>query len=79
LKVIRAAGYHFAERPFTVTEAKAAREAFLTSSTSYVLPVTRIDGVPVGDGRPGALTMALRQHYMTYMAEHKMAQARLGA
>jgi D-alanine transaminase len=79
LKVIRAAGYHFAERPFTVTEAKAAREAFLTSSTSYVLPVTRIDGAPVGDGRPGALTMALRQHYMTYMAEHKMAQARLGA
>jgi D-alanine transaminase len=79
LKVIRAAGYHFAERPFTVAEAKAAREAFLTSSTSYVLPVTRIDGVPVGDGRPGALTMALRQHYMTYMAEHKMAQARLGA
>ena len=79
LKVIRAAGYHFAERPFTVTEAKAAREAFLTSSTSYVLPVTRIDGAPVGDGRPGALTMALRQHYMTYMAEHKMAPARPGA
>jgi D-alanine transaminase len=79
LKVIRAAGHHFAERPFTVTEAKAAREAFLTSSTSYVLPVTRIDGAPVGDGHPGALTMALRQHYMTYMAEHKMAQARPGA
>jgi len=68
LKVIRAAGYGFAERPFTVAEAKAAREAFITSSTSYVMPVTRIDGVPVGDGRPGALTMALRQQYVDYMA-----------
>jgi len=67
LKVIEAEGYGFEERSFTVAEAKAAREAFLTSSTSYVLPVTRIDEAPVGDGRPGPLTAALRQHYMDYM------------
>jgi len=75
LKVIRAAGYEFAERPFTVAEAKSAREAFLTSSTSYVMPVTRIDGAPIGDGRPGALTMALRQNYMAYMADRQEAAA----
>jgi D-alanine transaminase len=79
LKLIRAAGYDFAERPFTVAEAKAAREAFLTSSTSYVMPVTRIDGAPVGDGRPGPLTLALRQHYMAYMASHQAATAGMDA
>ena len=75
LKVIRDAGYDFAERPFTVAEAKAAREAFLTSSTSYVMPVTRIDGTPIGDGRPGPLTLALRQHYMAYMANQQAVTA----
>lgn len=69
LKVIRAEGYDFAERPFTVAEAKTAREAFLTSSTSYVMPVTRIDGTPVSDGRPGPLTAALRRHYADYLAD----------
>ena len=69
LKLIREEGYEFAERAFTVTEAKSAREAFMTSSTSFVMPITRIDDTTVGDGRPGPLTMALRQHYMKYMAQ----------
>jgi D-alanine transaminase len=78
LKVIRAEGYEFVERAFTLAEAMAAREAFLTSSTSYVMPVTRIDGAPVGDGRPGTLTMALRQHYMDYMADQSEAELEVG-
>jgi D-alanine transaminase len=68
LKLIRAEGYRFEERPFTVAEAKAAREAFLTSSSSFVLPVTRIDQTQVADGRPGPLTLALRRHYLAYVA-----------
>ena len=68
LKLIRAEGYKFEERPFSVAEAKAAREAFLTSSSSFVLPVTRIDGTSVADGRPGPLTLALRRHYLAYIA-----------
>jgi len=68
LKLIRAEGYKFEERPFSVAEAKAAREAFLTSSSSLVLPVTRIDGTSVADGRPGPLTLALRRHYLAYIA-----------
>jgi D-alanine transaminase len=54
------------ERPFTVAEAKAAREAFLTSTTSAVLAVTRIDGAKVGGGRPGKLFGALRRLYLDY-------------
>ncbi|MFO0997225.1 MAG: D-amino-acid transaminase [Alphaproteobacteria bacterium] len=54
------------ERAFTVAEAKAAREAFLTSTTSAVLPVVAIDGTAVGDGKPGPLTRALREYYLAH-------------
>ncbi len=57
------AGYRVVERSFTLDEALAAAEAFLTSTTSHVMPVVRIDGRPVGDGRPGPLTGALQEKY----------------
>jgi len=67
LELIKAEGYELEERAFSVEEAKAAREAFLTSSTSFVLPITQLDGQPIGNGHPGILTGKLRQHYMDYM------------
>jgi D-alanine transaminase len=57
----REAGLDFIERPFSLEEAKFAREAFITSTTSLILPVTRLDGASIGDGRPGPVTHALRQ------------------
>ena len=54
-------GLGIAERSFTVDEARAAREAFVTSATNTVMPVVRIDGVPVGDGKPGAVSQKLRK------------------
>jgi len=51
-------------RPFTVAEAKQAREAFFTAASAFVTPVTAIDGVPVGDGRPGPVAQRLRKLYM---------------
>jgi len=48
------------ERVFTVAEAKAAREAFITSAGGTVMPVVRIDGSPVGNGAPGLLSLRLR-------------------
>lgn len=71
LKLIKAEGYDLEERSFSVAEAKDAREAFLTSSTSFVLPVTQIDGQPVGNGHPGILTGKLRQHYVDYVQSLK--------
>jgi D-alanine transaminase len=56
LDIIRREGYGFVERPFTVAEAKAAREAFLTSTVVDLLPVVRIDGDRVGSGAPGPLS-----------------------
>jgi len=67
LSLIRNEGYELEERAFSVEEAKAAKEAFLTSSTSLVLPITALDGQPIGNGHPGILTGKLRQIYIQYM------------
>ena len=63
IDAIAAQGLTFEERAFTVAEALAAREAFLTSASQTVMPVVRIDGRPVGDGKPGAVATGLRQAY----------------
>lgn len=68
LDIIRREGYRFVERPFSVVEARAAREAFLTSTTAELLPVVRIDGKPVADGKPGPLSQKLREAYLTHAA-----------
>ena len=52
------------ERPFTVEEAKGAAEAFITSASTFVLPVVSIDGETVGDGTPGPITSRLREIYV---------------
>ncbi len=61
-------GIRFTERPFTVDEAKEASEAFLTSASSYVMPVTRIDDKVIGNGKAGSVTTALGERYLSYMS-----------
>ena len=63
LDAIHAQGLRLEERPFTVAEAAAAEEAFVTSASQIVLPVVRINGRPVGSGRPGPVTTALRREF----------------
>ena len=76
----QAAGLDFEERPFTVEEARQAREAFLTSSTNLVMPVVRIDDQAIGNGHPGMLTIKLRQLYLDYVtAAPAKASARASA
>jgi D-alanine transaminase len=55
----RGPGPKVVERPFSVAEAKAAAEAFLTSTTSAVMPVIRIDDAVIGDGKPGPVARRL--------------------
>ena len=67
LSVMRLAkenGLTIEERAFSVDEALGAAEAFLTSASSLVMPVVSIDGKPVGDGKPGAMTRRLRRVYL---------------
>ncbi len=54
------------QRAFSVAEAQAAREAFLTSTTSLVLPVTEIDGKAIGNGKAGSFALKLRAIYLDY-------------
>jgi D-alanine transaminase len=71
LALVHAEGVDVEERPFSREEVQSAREAFLTSSTNFVMPVTRIDGKPVGNGHPGLLTGKLRDYYMGYVEDLK--------
>lgn len=68
LKLTGGPDLKFEERAFTVEEAYAAREAFLSSATTYVMPITRIDGRAVGDGKPGPIALKLRKAYQDYAA-----------
>ena len=72
LAVIEAAteaGLTFSERPFMPEEALAAREAFITSSSSHVMAVTEINGKSVGNGHVGELTSRLLDLYVAYIEE----------
>ncbi|HTP93808.1 MAG TPA: D-amino-acid transaminase [Xanthobacteraceae bacterium] len=63
LDAVKAQKLAFEERAFTLEEAYAAREAFITSATQIVLPVVRIDGRQIGDGKPGPIATALRREF----------------
>ncbi len=64
LRFAREAQMEVEERPFTIDEAKAADEAFVTSASTFVMPVVDIDGVALGDGRPGPVAKRLREIYL---------------
>ncbi len=63
LDVLKAQGVPVEQRPFTIPEAQAAREAFVTSASATVMPVVKIDGRAVADGKPGPLTLRLREKF----------------
>jgi branched-chain amino acid aminotransferase len=63
------------QRALPAAELRAAREVFLSSSGGGVLPVTRIDGLPVGDGQVGPLTRQLEQTYWDWHGDARYRQA----
>ncbi len=64
----------FSERPFSREEAVSAREAFISSSTSLIKPVTAIDGEPVAGGRVGPVCRKLIAAYAAHMAGQRAAE-----
>jgi len=64
LRLAQEAQMEIEERPFTIDEAKAADEAFYTSSSAFVTPVVAIDGAMVGTGKPGPVARRLREIYL---------------
>jgi D-alanine transaminase len=64
LRLAALEGVTLEERPFSVADALSAREAFMTAASAFVLPVIEIDGVGIGDGRPGPIAGKFRELYI---------------
>ncbi|HLG85727.1 MAG TPA: D-amino-acid transaminase [Alphaproteobacteria bacterium] len=60
-------------RPFTPAEAYEAREAFLTSATTFCLPIVEIDGHSIANGHPGGIATQLRAGYLDYARKRQSA------
>jgi branched-subunit amino acid aminotransferase/4-amino-4-deoxychorismate lyase len=73
IELLRRDGVEVREAVVWPDDLRGAGEAFITSSIRGVVPVSRVDGSPVGDGRPGPVTRRLMERY----AEHLAAVAAL--
>lgn len=67
LRFAKSAQMEIEERSFTIEEAKNADEAFITSASTFVMPVVEIDGAKLGDGKPGDVALRLREIYLEEM------------
>ncbi len=67
LELAKNSGVPVAERAFTMSDVKNAAEAFLTSTSANVLPVTSVNGKPVGNGKVGPVTRKLAQLYLDHI------------
>ena len=64
LRFAREAQMQVEERAFTIAEAQGADEAFITSASTFVMPVVEVDGAAVGTGKPGPVAARLREIYL---------------
>ncbi len=64
LKYAAEAQMEIEERPFTISEAQAADEAFFTSASAFVMPVVEVDGVALNGGKVGPVAQRLREIYL---------------
>ncbi|MCB2111471.1 D-amino-acid transaminase [Albidovulum sp.] len=64
LRYAREAQMVVEERAFTIAEAQAADEAFITSASAFVMPVVSVDGAQIGAGTPGPVATRLREIYL---------------
>lgn len=69
LRLARSQGLTVEERRFTLEEVMQASEVFISSATTFVWPVITVDGQPIGDGKPGAITRQVRQLYLAALPE----------
>jgi D-alanine transaminase len=69
LRLARENDIEVIERPFSVEEAKAAREAFITSTTNFLKPITQIDDAVIGNGEPGETSRRMLGLYAAYCRE----------
>ena len=66
IRLAKEEGLTVQERAFTVEEAYAAREAFMSSASTYAQPIVQIDDRVIGNGVPGSLALKLFREYVEY-------------
>lgn len=69
IKLAKEAGLPVKERAFTLREALAAREVFLTGTTTFVMPIVQIDDRVIANGAPGTIARDLRARYLAYISK----------
>ena len=69
IEIAESLGLSVERAPVTLELLRGADELFGTSTAGGILPMTRLDGAPVGDGRPGELTMRIRERYWSLHAD----------
>ncbi|WP_149140171.1 D-amino-acid transaminase [Gemmobacter caeruleus] len=67
LRFAKEAQMEVEERNFTIAEAQAADEAFITSASAFVMPVVEIDGTALSDGKVGRVATRMREIYLDEM------------
>ncbi len=67
MKLARAAGYTVHECTFTLDDVYAAKEVFLSGTTTFVLPVVQVDDRVIANGAPGETALSLRKAYLDYV------------
>ena len=67
LRLAKTAGEQIQERAYSLDEALAAKEMFLTGTTTFVLPVVQVDERTIANGSPGSVSLDLRQRYLDYV------------
>jgi branched-chain amino acid aminotransferase len=75
LELARSGGLKAEERTVSAEEVRRADEVFATSTAGGVMPITRVDAVPVGDGKPGPVTLELHQRYWAAHSDPAWSEA----
>ena len=68
-EIVPANGLAVLEKAFTLDFAKKADEAFLTGTTTEIMPIVTIDGQPVADGKVGPVTKKIQKGYKDAIAK----------
>ncbi|MDN5928695.1 MAG: aminotransferase class IV, partial [Hyphomicrobiales bacterium] len=75
MEIARDMGVAVEERPVTADELRHADEAFMTSTAGGVMPIARVDGSSLGNGKPGSITRQVRERYWTLHGDPRYATA----
>jgi branched-chain amino acid aminotransferase len=75
MEIARDMGVAVEERPVAADELRQADEAFMTSTAGGIMPVTQVDGSPLGNGKPRSMTRQIRERYWALHADPRYATA----